>query len=192
MKIPTRVNTEDATHPGLQHTRRGICYVVIALFYLSTRRKVRQTSTDSAKKGLGLSENRHTSNFWERENDSHSLHGGSIPQSFSNHNRNSIEQIELDTTRKKVKENGRNRIFVSLPSGAARPLPVTDPATSLAAFRTASGAQGSRSLALWAAAPRSMASRGQVPHIRACPPLVVAPAIPSTSTSRGGYHGASP
>ena len=36
--------------------------------------------------------------------DSHSLHEGSIPQPFSNHNADSIEHVELDTKRKKRRE----------------------------------------------------------------------------------------
>ena len=38
MKIPTQVNTEDATHPGLQQARKGIINVVIHLLSLSLHR----------------------------------------------------------------------------------------------------------------------------------------------------------
>ena len=77
----------------------------------STWWKVLQPSTDSEKSRLEL--------LGERENDSHSLQGRSIPHPFSNHEGDSIEQIELDTTRYKLKDNGRNRTFVSLHPGAA-------------------------------------------------------------------------
>ena len=39
--------------------------------------------------------------MWEEENDLYSLHGGSIPQSFSHQNTDSIEQVELDKSRNK-------------------------------------------------------------------------------------------
>ena len=43
------------------------------------------------EESLVKSDNKHTPNIWEKENDSHSLNGGSIPQPFSNHKADSIE-----------------------------------------------------------------------------------------------------
>ena len=69
---------------------------------------------------------------------------------------------------------------------ASWPLPMAVQVASLTGSRTAPGAPVSQFLAPRTVAPRSVASRGQVLHIRAFLPLAVSLALPSTSTSRGG------
>ena len=70
------------------------------------------------EESLIQSDNKHTPNIWEKENESHSLHGRSVPQPFSNRKADSIEQsnwIQIERN----EENGRNQTFVSLHPGAA-------------------------------------------------------------------------
>ena len=50
------------------------------------------------------SDNRHTLNIWEKENDSHSPHAVSISQPCSNHKVDSIKHVELDTNKNKRRE----------------------------------------------------------------------------------------